>query len=784
MKNEKLRIKIQKISGRSWPVIFIILIWFIFSWPFFSKGLVPFPSNYLVTYFPPWQYFFEVSAKNTAMPDVLSQLYPWRHLVVESFKNGQFPLWNPYLFSGTPLLANFQSAAFSPLNILFFLLPFAKAWSLLILFQPILAGLFTFLFLRELKISRYGSLMGALAFSFSGFMVTWMAYGTLSLAVVWLPLLLWAIEKNFKNISALALTLISLSLAFSFFSGHFQTTLYVLLVGIIFSFFKFWQTRNLKPFLLTTGFFLLGLLFILPQIIPSIELYFQSVRGASFKQTEVIPPSYLITLLAPDFFGNPTTGNNWFGHYAEWAGFIGLWPLILGLFAILKNRKRKEVVFFFFLGMSTLFLALQTPLADLLIKLKIPVLSTSSSSRIIVIFSFSFAVLAGFGIDGLRGIWEKKENLKKTVLFLLLIGFIFAALWLIIMFSNFIPDDKVIVAQRNFVLPSLIFGAGLIIWLAGFWVKKSLRPLFLICLLLLIAFDVLRFAKKWMPFEKEEHLYPDLAITKFLQKEVGDDRVFGNFGNELAVYFHLPAIEGYDPLYPKRYKELVSAATNGQIGDLFDDRSTVLLDKNGKYSERLISLLGVKYLLYAKDDGWSPWVFPFWKNLKVYELIYDGPKYQVLQNRNTLPRAFLISDYEVIEDSASIINKLLDERFDLRKKVILEEGLGEQISSGSGEVKIIKYEPNRIEIELEQDTPQLLFLSDNYYPGWQAKVDGNKTKIYRANYTFRSIFVPAGNHLVEFIYDPPLFRIALFISGGVITFLLLLNTWTIIKRKQ
>ncbi len=770
----------KKLFARLWPLGFIFVLWILFSWPFLAKGLIPFPSNYLVSFFPPWQYFYKAAPFSNAMPDVLSQLYPWRHLAMESFKNWQFPLWNPYLFSGTPLLANFQSAAFSPLNILFLILPFNIAWSFSVLFQPLLAMIFMFLFLRELKISQWGSLVGSIAFAFSGFLVTWMAYGTLSLTVAWLPLLLLSIEKSFKNPRIRFLSLLSITTAFAILSGHFQMSIYVVLTGLFYILFKFWQARNFKKALLIFIFLLLGIVIAAPQILPSLEFYYQSVRGLSFRQTEAIPWSYLVTLLAPDFYGNPTTQNNWFGHYAEWSGFIGILTIILGFWAFIRLRK-KEVFFFLALGIIALLFALETPLADFLVEFKIPVISTSAASRVVVIFSFSLAVLAGFGVDSLFTEWDKKKHLKKLSLYLLMAGCVLVFLWALIFFFQIFPDDKLIIAKRNLILPSLIFILGAAVLLSGFFLPKKLRTILILIILIIVSFDSLRFAKKWVPFESNENLYPRLPVIDFLQKRVGADRVFGNFGNELSIYFHIPSIEGYDPLYPRRYKELISAAGSGETGDLFADRSIVKLEKNGEYSPRLLSLLGAKYILHATDDGWSPWVFPFWKNLNQYDLIYDGPKYQILENRNALPRAFLVSDYEIITDEQTTIKKLLNKDFDLRNKIILNENPLEKISSGSGKVNIINYSPNKVSIETNQETSQLLFLSDNYYPGWEAKVDNKKTKIYRANHTFRAIIVPGGQHLVEFTYKPLIFKIALILSGISILFLGLINFKIIFK---
>lgn len=777
-----MKVKIQKLLPRYWPIIIIFLVWSIFAWPFLSKGLVPFPSDYLVSFFSPWQYLYKLPVKNAAMPDVLAQLYPWRHLVVESFKNGQLPLWNPYLFSGTPLLANFQSAAFSPLNVLFLFLPFSNAWSWLILLQPLLASLFMYLFLRELKISHWGAVGGALSFFLCGFIVVWMTYGTLSLVVVWLPLLLWAIEKTFQKVTPFALSIVSISLAFSLFSGHFQTSLYIGLSGLLYALFKFWMTKKAKTLLLIVSFLLIGILVALPQLSPSIELYSHSVRGLSFTGTETIPWYYLITLLAPDFFGNPVTYNDWFGHYAEWAGFIGVLPLILSVFSIHRIRGRREILFFFLLGISALLFTLRSPLADMVIQLKIPVVSTSAASRLIVIFSFSFAVLSGFGLDEIKKNWDKKENLKRIIFPLLGIGFIFLALWLVILFLHILPMDKLAIAKRNFVLPTLIFILSSFFIMSGFFLKSKFRIVILAGILALLSFDSLRFAGKWMPFKEEKYLYPRLPVINFLQKEVGINRIYGNFGNELVLYFHLQSPQGYDPLYLKRYKELISTGEDAKIGNLFSDRSTVLLPKNGQYTPRLLSLLGVKYILYAKDDGWRSWSFPFWKNLDQYKLVYDDPKFQVLENKNALPRAFLVGDYEVINENQKIIDRLLDKSFNLSERITLEEKPLEKITFGKGAAFVKNYTSGKIEIDVDHAVPQMLFISDSFYPGWQAKIDGKSTKIYRADYAFRAVFVPEGRHLVKFTYEPSNLKTSIIISSFTVLFLLFINMRAVLKR--
>lgn len=162
-------------TKKYWPVFVIVLIWFVFASPYFLKGLVPVPSRYLVTFFPPWSAEYGMALKNNAMPDVVTQIYPWKKITIDSWRHGQVPLWNPYSFSGTPHAANYQTAVFSPVNLLYGIMPFLDAWSISIILQPMLAGLFMYVFLRCLARSNTASLIGAIAFMFCGFITVWMA---------------------------------------------------------------------------------------------------------------------------------------------------------------------------------------------------------------------------------------------------------------------------------------------------------------------------------------------------------------------------------------------------------------------------------------------------------------------------------------------------------------------------------------------------------------------------------------------------------------------------------
>lgn len=734
-----------------WPVIAIFVLWISFCAPYFFQGKVPYPSTYQVNHFPPWSSYekFWGPVKNDAMPDIIDQIYPWKYFSIQVLKTGKIPWWNPYSFAGNPHVANVQSAAFSPFNTLFFILPFIDAWSVMVLLQPLLAGIFMYVLLCEYKISKLGSLLGSVSFMFCGFVVVWMAYETLAMSIVFLPVILYAVEKNFQKISWFYLAIISISLAISLFSGHFQTSLYVSLFTVAFVIYKLLSTKNKSTALFVIIFLCIAVIISLIQILPSIQFYEYAVRSESYiKQGVGIPFYYLITLFAPDFFGNPVTRNNWFGTYAEWASFIGIVPFALACIALLKKQKR-TVLFFFIAGCTSLIFAIDSPIQTLLGLSRIPVLSTSNPSRVIVLFSFAFSVLAGFGLDELQEL-IKTRRWKKMLPIVLALIFILSLIWAGVLFGRWIPQDKRSIVQKNLILPTILFFNSLILIGCCFIFKK--KNFTIATLILLVGFSMIdskRFADKWIPFDPRNLVFSDLPILFALQKNVGYGRVFGNLGNQIATYYHISTIEGYDPLYIQRYGEFLTTATTGEFRPA--ERSVAKLDRHAKYVDRVLDLLGVSLVFHPLADTFQPWAYPVWADSKRFSLLYKDKKFMLFKNNTALPRALLFSKYEIIPNKDTLLKRFYSENFDFRHVLLLEED--PHISqNATGKVHITSYTSNTITMDVQSSASALLFLSDNFYPGWKAFVNGKTTKIYRADYTFRAIVIPSGSSQVEFSY--------------------------------
>ena len=756
---------VKKIIHSYWPILFIVVIWLIFVHPYVFKNLVPFPSRYLVDFFPPWNNLYAHPYKNGAMPDIITQIYPWKQLTIDSWKSGQIPGWNPYQFSGNPHLANVQSAAFTPFNLLFFVLSFIDAWSVLVLLQPFLAGLFMYLFMRSLKVNKYGSTLSSISFMFCGFIVSWMAYGTLAYTALYIPLLLYGINRYFEKGDLVSTVLISASVPLSFLSGHIQMSIYFLIIGFVYAFFSSWQNKSLNRFFVISFYMLIGLVISLPQLLPSISLYNQAIRSELFKNVEAIPLPYAITILAPDFFGNPVTRNDWYGHYAEWGGFAGVVGFIFAGLTLCMRNKSKYTVFFIALAFVTLLLALETPLASLIVSFKIPVISTSGTSRIIVLFSFAVSVLAGFGLDALlQSVKDKKQILKTLMVYFSVIILLVLTVWLLIftgnlLFINEATSEHIAIAKRNFILPStLLFGTVGAIMILYFIKNKLLYRVILTSLLLVASFDMLRFAMKWMSFDEREFVFPSLPVLEYMQKNIGIHRVYGPIGNEALLPFGLQGIEGYDPLYIRRYGELIQTATDGVIRP--PERSVVKLNNSGVYAKKLLDLLGVKYIFYSKGDGKGSWVFPFWNYEESINQtpVYRDTVYELYENKDVFNRAFIVHNYIVETDDQKIIDRMFSTETDLLSTVVLEKNppltLEKCDIQEEDVVDIVSYTPNIISINLETDCPGILVLTDNYYPGWKAIVNETITPILRANYTFRAVEIPAGASRVVYSFNP------------------------------
>lgn len=758
--------------------------------------LFPIPSNEFVkSYFPwnagGWHGFNEfIPYKEVIATDVFRQQLPWIKLSIEQIKNGNWPLWNPYNFSGNPLLANIQSHNFYPLNILFYIFSLIPAWIIFILITPLLSALFMYLFMREIKTSKIGSIFSATSFALMPFQILWLEWGFIPQALMWLPMILWTIEKISKTKKWFFYYLLTFLFYCEITSGYWQLVILVIIISLFYVLFK--GKKYLLSFIICL---LISLILAAVQIISSIEIYLHSARNIAsfdFFQKYLFPLSHLVTIFVPDFFGNFATRNYWGQNYHEFMAYAGITVFIFALFAVFIGfKKSRQIKFWTLLAVISLMFALPTPFAFFPFYLKIPILSSGIPARWIALFQISMVVLGGIGINKIQNSPPTTGQAKFKIIFLTL-GLIYALLWAIVIFSPQIwPEGWGVkyldISKRNLILPTSVFLSTALITLLIFRLKRFIL-LFFIFYFLISILELGYFAQKWLPLGRIEYIFPEHPMIKFLQDQPDFYRFYGQgnaqFDHNFATYYRIFSAEGYDSLYIRRYGELLSSTENGLLEKEKTKRSDAVFSlKDTFFRKRLFNLLGVKFILQRKDFFQQEKDFDIsnYENKGKYQLIWEKDNIRIYENKEVYPRAFLMEDFIVKKDDAEIIENLFDSKIDLRKTAVLEEKLPQEFIPGKvldGKVKIVDYRPNKIVININAKNNNLLFLSDSYFPGWKAYLDSEETKIYRANYNFRAVPVSAGNHRLIFSYEPSSFQLGLKIS--LITWLIFTGSFVII----
>jgi hypothetical protein len=299
-------------------------------------------------------------------------------------------------------------------------------------------------------------------------------------------------------------------------------------------------------------------------------------------------------------------------------------------------------------------------------------------------------------------------------------------------------------------------------------------------------FDLYRFSSKWMPFDPRTFVYPPVASLEYLKNNSNNNRVFGNIGGEVASMFGIQLIEGYDAMYQRRYGEFLQASSKESPPP--PGRSAIFFDKHGIHRDTVLQLLGVKYIYHRKSDAQAIWAFPFWEyeKLGTMKQVYADADYWIYEYTDAFPRAFLAGNYVVKKSDQEILSALFSGEVNLRDTVILEEEpIAHKPQEGSGSAEIISYKPNKVEIQTSSTAPKLLFLSDVFDSGWKATIDGNTpATILRANYDFRAVEIPSGDHTVLFSYKPTSYIFGIWIALGSMISLILISISTYIYEHR
>lgn len=717
------------------PIIALIFISTAFFYKTLTRNLLPVPSDTLIGLYHPWRDQAAttnpsgVPFRNFLITDPVRQQIPWRKLVIDSYKRGELPRWNPYNFSGTPLLSNIQAGSFYPFNVLFFFLPFDAAWSMLIIIQPLLAAVFLYLYLVRRGVSRPAAVLGGIVWAFCGFSIAWLTWGTILQTALWLPLILLAIDTY-------SFVLFIIASVFMLFAGHTQVALYCFGFALLYGLAK----RSWRMAIAA----IIAAAISSVQWVPVMRLALHSSRltdsAAWLKEGWFLPWQHLVQFVAPDFFGNPATLNYtgvW--NYGEFVGYIGILPLVFAVFALLV-RKDKLTRFLGIAGAVVLLFLLPTPLAKIPYQMHIPMLSSLQPTRLMVLVDICLALLAALGFDA----YIKKPT-KKIFFGIVLVSCALAGLWVYVL-----RDPGMLVARRNLMLPSALLGISALLVVVPLFIGKKWRDGIVYAVIAVTVFDLFRFGWKFTPFTPRDYFFPVTAMVSFLQSQPAPYRVMSTDNRimppNVNAYYGIESVEGYDPIYDSRYEEFIAALNRGEpnITPPFGFNRIITLSRT---DSPLLRLLNVPYIL-SLDDMKNPDM----------ELMYTEGNTRMYFYKKAMPRMYPVESIYVSSSEQDAINRLYSTEFNPAKEAVVEENIMVAASTltETDMVKITEYSAGQIRATTAFDQPHVVVIANMFDPGWKAAVDGKETRIFRTNYLFQGVLVPGGDHIITLRYNYPL----------------------------
>jgi hypothetical protein len=775
--------------------IALSILLFCISLPVFS-GKIPFAGRYLVQQFAPWandrRSGLETNLSHKPVDsDDLQLFYPNRSFTISSLLRGELPLWNPYILSGTPHLGQSETAVLYPLFLLPLVLPQTVSWAILVLSEPLLAGIGMYLFLRRLIGDRIASAFGALAFGFSGVILVRMVEGlSVGHTLLWAPFVLWGVESflSLRDKKYLITTLLFLTL--SVLAGWLQYTFYIFFLSFGYAVIRIVSMKE-KGKLRTLAIICLPFVFLplaaLPHIYPAAQVFLASPRLLTVNSSEILihlmPIQHLLSLFVPDLWGNPGT-YTFFGNsaYKESVMWIALVPMIFAITAIIKERKNIVVRFFCVVILLTFLTAIQNPISSFIITSNIPLLSTFLPNRIFALTIIAFSVLSAYGM---RYVIAGPERVKRSVLYITLGIIILFIATGIVSFIIYLQTPDIVfrtlpklallgIRLRSLILP-LICACSFFI--ASFlFLKKKTLTIFIIVVFVFMGIQQVSFARKYHEWSETKYIYPTHPIISFLEKNAGFDRVLGvgsaHISSNISQYFGLYSAEGIAPNFPLKYAQFAGAAFAGPSGIGNVGRVEVriaptqknLFVENNPALLKLLAISGTRYIITW--DGDEDTIPDDDIDLSLFTLVMKDGLWRIFEYKRALPRAFLTTDFEVVTKT-DVLGQVFDAKNEKGRVVLSESPDIQNDPLAAGTAGIVKLTADSVTIKTHADKAMLLYLSDSYWPDFVCLVDGTKVPILEANFAYRAVSLPAGNHTVVFSYDMFKERVAFAVAGFV-----------------
>jgi len=786
------------------PLLYILLaLVAVFFLPYIFRGHILLLRDFFYYYYPDWIFYRECLMR------------------------AAIPLWTPYTGCGEPFLANTETAVLYLPTLLFLLLPVSWGSLLYLIVHFLLAAAGTYWLCRVWEISERGAFLASLSFVFSAAFIVRVEFISALASLSWYPLIIalyayWLIVRKRWIICVLGVFV-----AFQFYAGWPEAVLFTGMTLVIYALvagFLCWRKEKqlaaaLAPIGCLIVVFITAALLAMAQALPQWELVSRSaLRGAGADprlDIGSVHPLALFTLFIPSLYGVPgNCGRYWSPSVFEhWLGalYVGIVPLVIfltaGVIFLFGTRTRKTGcaaagtfgpasvrVPFLIILLAFSFLYAMGKYTPLFLTLweTVPVLQKFRwPAKMLFCSVFSICCLAGVSFDWilrqarLTAFFPRWRSLIVrwgTVVIAGVLGSFAlicalntagAGRWVIDNLFNlktihpyYIPGLpwKTIVSDCALFSVLAPCAAGL---LAGYVWGTRRRELLWCALIALIVCDLFAAGYRLLPSTD-----PDILDNRTVFPEL--TRPEGS-----VVRFHQPRFIGRF-LYGENSPQLYRLARASLFGGWAQVNRTYNVESHGN------TMLGDyhRFLRIVNSQEGAPEIKKELLRMVNCGTFVSLPKgivpyitsrivpVRFVQIDDPLPRAFVVGRVEMLHSRDDVFRSMRARLIDYAGVALVSAddcppGVFRELASPGRiayELKEIIYGCNKVTARIRSEAAGLLVLTDTYYPGWLASVNGQAVPLYRVNGTFRGVLIPAGESVVCMTYRPLSFLIGSCVS--------------------
>jgi hypothetical protein len=721
--------------------------------------------------------------------------YAFREFAATTLKTtGHFPLWNPYLFGGMPYVAAMHGDIFYPTFLLRMIMPtdIAMTWGLII--HIFLSGLFTYGFLRALGYSFYGALVGGIAYMMSGQIASYVSPGhdgKLFVSALF-PLALWMLYLGFRKGKSWSWGAFALIIGLCVLSPHPQLLQYTLLASGAYSLFLTFTSLDevklprdvaIKRLGLALLAVFVGLAIGAVQYLPVREYVKWSPRAEGFGDygtatSYAWPPDELLNAYLPQFSGllNNYSGPNGIHLHSDYVGVVVLILAGAAFIGLRGDPRRKHIIFWSITLLVTLLWSLggATPFYRIPYALVPGTKYFRAPATIFFVGTLAIALLVAAGTERFLQLRVSRKYLFGWAIGGLVIALLASLGVLSSIAESFAHEQLVdrVAANRS----ALVLGAwrslAFILIVLGLWLALMRGNLSVkaaaLALVAITAIDLWTVEHVyWMFMPPAKVIYASDATVEALKKEPQPGRVFAFqmrptqqrdvflTGDALMTH-RIRLLSGYHGNEIGRYATLIGENSGGEQ----------LLNPN------VLQLTNAQYFLTNIPE------VPFIPGTTLMKgPVLNASRDTVYLLRLTKPNPYSwVTPVAVKAPDDQVLGTILNPRFELTRAALFDTSADVTVAKGvqslppalSIKSSVRHYEPGKVQIDLDAPAPQgsSLVVSENYYPGWLAAVDGKPARIGRVDYTMIGVELPAGARSIELNFTSPSYQ-----KGKVITWI-------------